>query len=152
MPGLSFAPRLPVQKFKTPWARKKKEVKSKAEAERDRKSNQPERQWKRDERLKRRAERREEEKQLRAERGEPPVVKAKSKRDAKSHHGAEQVDAIILKLLGKSIKSQKVTRKGKQSVVGKKKVDAQQETQWKPGMRPEGGERMEKLRRKQQRR
>ena len=152
MPGLSFAPRLPVQKFKTPWARKKKEVKSKSEAERDRKSSQPERQWKRDERLRRRAERREEEKQLRAERGEPPVVKAKSKRDAKSHHGAEQVDAIILKLLGKSIKSQKVTRKGKQSVVGKKKVDAQQETQWKPGMRLKGGERMEKLQRKQQRR
>ena len=152
MPGLSFAPRLPVQKFKTPWARKKKEVKSKSEAERDRKSSQPERQWKREERLKRRAERREEEKQLRAERGEPPVVKAKSKRDPRRHHGAEQIDAVILKLLGKSTKSKKVAGKSKPSELGKKKVATQQGAKWKPGMRVEGGDKMSRKQKKQQRR
>ena len=149
MPGLSFAPGLPFQKFKkTPWARKKKEVKSKSEAERDRKSNQAERK----ERLKRRALRREEERQLRAERGEPPVIRAKSKRNPRSHHGSEQVDDIILKLLGKSMKSKKVAGKGKQSVVGVKKVATQQEANWKPGMRIEGGEKILRKQRKQQRR
>ena len=153
MPGLSFAPSK-VQKFKnTPWARKKASVKSKAEAERVRKSNQLERQRKREERLKRRTERREEEKQLRAQRNEPPVTKAKSKRDPRRHHGSEQVDDIILRLLGKSRKSKKVTGKGKQSVVGRQvRVETQQETYWKPGMREEAGERMQKMKRKMQRR
>ena len=153
MPGLSFAPSK-VQKFKnTPWARKKASVKSKAEAERVRKSNQLERQRKREERLKRRTERREEEKQLRAQRNEPPVTKAKSKRDPRRHHGSEQVDDIILRLLGKSRKSKKVTGKGKQSVVGRQvRVETQQETYWKPGMREEAGEKMQKMKRKMQRR
>ena len=152
VPGLSFAPSS-LQKFKkTPWARKKKSVKSKSEAERDRKLSQAERQMKREERLTRRAERREEKRQLRAERGEPPVTKAKSKRDPRRHHGSEQVDDIILKMLGKSVKSKKVTGKAKQSVVGRQdKVEMQQETNWKPGMREVAGERMQKMKRKVQR-
>ena len=150
MPGLSLAPSK-VQKFKkTPWARKKMSVKSKAKAERDRKTSQPERQRKREQRLTRRAERREEKRQLRAESGEPPVAEAKSKRDPRSHHGAEQVDATILKVLGKSHKV-KVAVKGKQSVVGKRKADTQQETKWIPGMREVAGERMQRMQKRKQR-
>ena len=149
MPGLSLAPSK-VQKFKkTPWARKKMSVKSKAKAERDRKTSQPERQRKREQRLTRRAERREEKRQLRAESGEPPVAEAKSKRDPRSHHGAEQVDATILKVLGKSHKM-KVAGRGKPSELGKRKAGTKQETKWNPGMREVVGERMQRMQKRKQ--
>ena len=91
------------------------------------------------------AAKREEEMKRRAE----GVMKVKAKRDPKRHHGTEEVDSTILKLLGKSHKKQ-VARKGKQSVVRPKKVDAQQGAKWKPGMREVVGERMQQ--RLQQRR
>ena len=149
MPGLSFAP-TSLQKFKkTPWERKKKSVKSKSEAERDRKLSQPERQRQKEEKLKRRAERRETEKQFRAERGEPTVIRTKLRRDAKSHHGAEQVDATILKVLGKSHKM-KVAGRGKPSELGKRKAGTKQETKWNPGMREVVGERMQRMQKRKQ--
>ena len=120
---------------------KKTKVKSRAKAEKERKNKRPERQKERDEWLQRRAKRREEREKSRAESGEP--VKVKAKRDLRTHHGAEQVDAAILKLLGKSHRSKKAVGKGKQGVVNKKKVDTLQGTVgtgWKPGTREEAGE------------
>ena len=120
---------------------KKTKVKSRAKAEKERKNKRPERQKERDEWLQRRAKRREERQKSRAESGEP--VKVKAKRDLRTHHGAEQVDAAILKLLGKSHRSKKAVGKGKQGVVNKKKVDTLQGTVgtgWKPGTREEAGE------------
>ena len=147
-PGLSFASgtNIPSLKFKEVKARRMK-VKSRAKAEKERKDTrkerQKERQREREAKLKRRAKRREEDKKSRAERGEPVVAKTKAKRSSRSHHGAEQVDAVILKLLGKSHKSKGAAGKGKKGVVNKKKVDTIQGTvgmKWKPGMREEAGE------------
>ena len=127
MPGPS-----PV-KFKEVKAKRQK-IKSRAEAERVRKSKRAARKVRREAWLQRRADKREEEKQRRAEKGEPEVTKTRTKRDPKSHHGTESVDITILKLLGKSQKSKKVAGKGKASGVEKKKVETQK---WKPGMREE---------------
>ena len=120
-------------------------VKSRAKAEKERKNTreerQKERQRERKAKLQRRAKRREEREKSRAESGEP--VKVKAKRDLRTHHGAEQVDAAILKLLGKSYRSKKAVGKGKQGVVDKKKLDTMQGTVgtgWKPGTREEAGE------------
>ena len=141
IPGLGGRDLSPL-KFKRVKTTKRK-VKTKSEMERARKAGKLERKNKRKARLQRRADRREEEKQRRAESGEPQVTKTKSKRDPKSNHGTESVDATILKLLGKSHKFKKVAGKGKNGVVEKKKVQTQQETgeaKWRPGMRREAGE------------
>ena len=130
-------------KFKKMKAPRKQKVKSRSERERMRLDRQPERKKKREEWLNRRAKKREEEKLARAESGEPEVTKAKAKRNPKSNHGKEQIDAIILKLLGKSHKSEKVCVKGKKKKAEKKKGETQQgadQMKWKPGMKEEAGE------------
>ena len=129
-------------KFKMKAPRKQK-VKSRSERERMRLDRQPERKKKREEWLSRRAKKRKEEKLAREESGEPEVSKAKAKRNPKSNHGKEQIDAIILKLLGKSHKSEKVSVKGKKKEAEKKKGETQQgadQMKWKPGMKEEAGE------------
>ena len=99
-----------------------------------------ERKQKREERLLMRAQRREEEKQRKAEMGEPVEAKVKAKRhakrDAKTHHGTEQVDATIIKLLGRSHKSHKrMAPKSKD-----KKVEEVAGPKWRHGMREERNE------------
>ena len=123
---------LPSLKFKEVKAKKKK-VKSRAEAERERKDKRPERQKKREDWLQRRAKRREEEKKSRAERGEPEGKKAK-RSVRKSSHGTEEVDATILKVLGKSHKSKKEGSKVKDRMVEKEVVARQT---WRHGLREE---------------
>ena len=86
----------------------KRKVWSKSASERKRKAKLPERnkkredlsRKKREDLLKTRKERREEEKQRKKDAGEPLVTK-KNAKNLKSHHGAEQVDATILRLLGR---------------------------------------------------
>ena len=131
-PGLTFGPDLPPLKSKRMKAKGKK-VKSTAESERTRKSQRPERQRRKAERLQRRAVRREEEKQLRAENGEPPVTKAK-KCVRKSNHGTENVDATILKVLGRASKCRKVAPKSR---VEKVKTPEVAGPRWRHGMREE---------------
>ena len=129
LPGLSFGPNLPSPKFKEVKARRMK-VKSRAVAEKERKNKRPERQKEREKWLQRRAKRRAEEKKSRAERGEPEEKKAK-KGARKSNLGTEQIDATILKVLGRSRKTKKVASKPKAEkveVVGPK---------WRHGMREE---------------
>ena len=113
---------------------KKKKVKSRAAAEKERKNTRKERQRERrrerDARLQRRAKRREEEKKSRAERGEPDRKKVK-RSVRRSSHGTEEVDAIILKVLGRSRKTKKAAsmpKAGKVEMVGPK---------WRHGMREE---------------
>ena len=128
-PGLPFGPNLPSPKFKEVKAKRKK-VKSRAVAEKERKNKRPERQKEREAWLQRRAKRRAEEKKSRAERGEPEEKKAK-KGARKSNLGTEQIDATILKVLGRSRKTKKVASKPKAEkveVVGPK---------WRHGMREE---------------
>ena len=116
---------------------KKKKVKSRAAAEKERKNTrkerQRERQRERDARLQRRAKRREEEKKSRAERGEPDRKKVK-RSVRRSSHGTEEVDAIILKVLRRSHKSNKVATKAKDKMVAKEKVAG---STWRHGMREE---------------
>ena len=126
-----------------PLKLKKMKTRRKKEMERRRKPLKQERQRRREEKEQRRADRREEKKQQRAAKGEPEVSKPKAKRDPKSNHGTEQVDRIILKLLGKSHKSRKVAGKGPKKVVERKKVEAQEEKvgmKWRPGMKEEAAE------------
>ena len=122
----------------------KRIVWSKARSERQRKEKLPERKKKREDLsrkkkredlLKTRKQRREE-KQRKKEAGEPLVTKKKAKRDLKSHHGAEKVDATILKLLGKSHKSCKKVGplKSKKSDM---KVEEVAAPKWRNGMREE---------------
>ena len=92
----------------------------------------------REAKLKRRAKRREEDKKSRAEKGEPVVAKSKAKKDSRSHHGAEQVDAVILKLLGKSQKSRKVRPKSRGNKVESPELAT---PKWRHGMREEVHER-----------
>ena len=136
-PGLNlmFGPDplpLPLKLKRTKTPRKK--VKSRAKAEKTRVSKRPEKQKeesrRRAERLLRRANKREEEKKSMAERGEPEVLKPK-KSTRKSSHGTEEVDAIILKVLGRSQKTKKVASKSK---VEKVEVAG---TKWRHGMREE---------------
>ena len=95
-----------------------------------------ERKKKREEWLLMRAQRRVEEKQRKAEMGEPVVKKVKAKRDPKSHHGAEQVDATIIKLLGRSHKShKKMAPKSKDN-----NVEWVAGPKWRHGMREERNE------------
>ena len=140
--GLLFGPDLRRQdrpdlppKFKKTKGKMKRKVTSRSKGEsrskvqRDRKRE--ERKRKREDRQVMRAQRRKEETQRKAERGEPIVTKVKAKRDFKSNRGEEQVDATILKLLGKTQKSKKVgprRRVAKPEVVGPK---------WRHGMREE---------------
>ena len=118
-------------KFKKTKKKTKRKVTSRSKGEsrskvqRDRKRE--ERKKKREDRL----QRREEEKQRQAEIGEPVVTKVKAKRVFKSNHGAEQVDATILKLLGKTQKSKKV---GPRRRVAKPEVAV---PKWRHGMREE---------------
>ena len=128
-PGLSFGPNLPSPKFKEVKAKRRK-VKSRAVAEKERKNKRPERQKEREKWLQRRAKRRAEEKKSRAERGEPEEKKAK-KGARKSNHGTEQIDATILKVLGRSRKTKTVASKPKA-----KKVEMVAPN-WKHGMREE---------------
>ena len=131
-PGLNlmFGPNLPRAKKNKPKRKKTKSFNGKSRKAKERRT------FERQERRRKKTERqqrieakgeanRQEQKQRRSEGGETPVKKVKSKKDPKSHHGSEQVDAIILKLLGKSSKSKRVAGNGKQSVVGRKKVDTQ---------------------------
>ena len=124
---------------------KKRKVWSKSGSERKRKAELPSRKKKREDLsrkkkredlLKTRKQRREEEKQRKEEAGEPMVTKKKAKRDLKSHHGAEKVDATILKLLGKSHKSCKKVGplKSKKSDM---KVEEVAAPKWRNGMREE---------------
>ena len=116
---------------------KKKKVKSRAAAEKERKNTRKERQRERrrerDARLQRRAKRREEEKKSRAERGEPDRKKVK-RSVRRSSHGTEEVDATILKVLGRSHKSKKVGSKVKDRMVEKEVVARQT---WRHGLREE---------------
>ena len=143
--GLLFGPDLPAgkdrpdlpPKFKKTKRKMKRTVKSRSPGEsrskvqRARKGEDGKK--KREERLLIRAHRREEEKQRKADMGEPVVTKVKAKRDAKSHHGTEQVDATIIKLLGRSHKShKKVAVKSKE-----KKVEEVAGPIWRHGMREE---------------
>ena len=153
-----FGPDLPPVKKNKPNRRKTKSFNGKSRKAIERRTfERKERRRKKAERLQRIAEknnakreeekqRREEEKQRRADTGEPLVMKVKSKRDPKVHDGLEQVDSIILNVLGKSSKSKRVAGKGKQSVVRKEKVDTQQDAKWKPGMTEVAGERMQRRR------
>ena len=135
--GLTFGPDLPPPpKFKKTKGKRKMMVKSRSEGERDRKRARAERMRKREERLLMRAQRREEEKLRRAERGEPVVTKVKAKRAFTSHHGAEQVDATILKLLGRSQRSHK--KMAPKSKV--KKVEEVAAPTWRHGMREQRNE------------
>ena len=122
MPGLGLhvGPHFPERqtKFKEAKAKKKK-MKSRAKAEKERKKKRPERQKRKEDKGKRRAQKKEEERLKRAERGEPEVARAK-KSATNSHHGTEQIDSTILKLLRKSHKSKKVG-KGRQEAREAKK-------------------------------
>ena len=122
MPGLGphLGPHFPERqtKFKEAKAKRKK-MKSKAKAERERVDKRPERRKRRAEKIARRAQRKVEERQKRADRGEPEVARAK-KSTTNSHHGTEQVNSYILKLLRKSHKSKKVG-KGRQEAREAKK-------------------------------
>ena len=126
-------------KFKKTKKKTKRKVTSRSKGEsrskvqRDRK--RVERKKKREDRLLMRAKRREEEQQRNAVIGEPVVTKV-ANRDAKSHHGTEQVDATIVKLLGRSHKSQKrMAPKSKD-----KKVEEVAGPKWRHGMREERNE------------
>ena len=140
--GLLFGPDLRRQdrpdlppKFKKTKGKMKRKVTSRSKGEsrskvqRDRKRE--ERKRKREDRQVMRAQRRKEETQRKAERGEPIVTKVKAKRDFKSNRGEEQVDATILKLLGKTQKSKKV---GPRRRVAKPEVAV---PKWRHGMREE---------------
>ena len=122
-------------KFKKTKGKMKRKVTSRSKGEsrskvqRDRKRE--ERKRKREDRQVMRAQRRKEETQRKAERGEPIVTKVKAKRDFKSNRGEEQVDATILKLLGKTQKSKKV---GPRRRVAKPEVAV---PKWRHGMREE---------------
>ena len=131
-------PKVKVMKLKKMRTRRKK-VKSRSE----RKAIKQERQKRKEEKKQRRAARREEEKEHSEEEGGLKVAKFKAKRDPKSNHGTEQVDKIILKLLGKSHKSRRVAGKGQKKADEKQKVVTQEETvgsKCKPGMREEAVE------------
>ena len=154
--GLVFGPcRAPPPKFRRTktatrkawyWSEteKRRKVWSKAGSERKRKAKMPERKKKREELsrkkkredlLKTRTQRREEEKQRKEEAGESLVANKKAKRLLKSRHGAEQVDATILRLLGRSYKScKKVAPKSKNS---DRKVEEVAAAKWRHGMREE---------------
>ena len=156
-PGLMFGPSsAPPPKFKRTktvakrktwcWSQseQKRKVWSKAGSERQRKAKLPEkkreredmsRKKKREDLMKTRAQRREEERQRKEEAGESLVAKKKAKRLLKSRHGAEQVDATILRLLGRSYKScKKVAPKSKNS---DRKVQEVTAAKWRHGMREE---------------
>ena len=143
--GLLFGPDLPAgkdrpdlpPKFKKTKRKTKRKATSRSKGEarskvqRARKGE--ERKKKREEWLLMRAQRREEEKQRKADMGEPVVTKVKAKRDAKSHHGTEQVDTTIIKILGRSHKTHKklaVKSKGE-------KVEEVAGPKWRHGMREE---------------
>ena len=151
-PGLMFGPDLPPPKLKElkPWKKtmSKKAIERRIKKRQERRAEEAERliqqQMRRDAKI---AAKREEEMKRRAE----GVTKVKAKRGPMCNHGSEQVDAIILKVLGKSSKSQRGTGKGQQSVVRKKKVDIQQEAKWRPGMKV-AGERMQRMQKLRQRR
>ena len=132
-PGLNFGSDLQLPRFKV-VKKPRKKVTSRAKAEKTRKNQredrEAERQRRRKEKLSRRAARREEKKLSRAERGEPEVMKAK-KSTRKSSHGTEEVDAIILKVLGRSRKTKKVGPKLKAEKVGVAGP------KWRHGMREE---------------
>ena len=145
--GLLFGPDLrrsdrqdlPPKFKKTKKTKRKVTSRSKGESrskvQRDRKRE--ERKKKREDRLLMRAQRRKEEKQRQAEIGEPAVTKVKVKKDFKSNHGAEHVDATILKVLGRSHKTQKkMAPKSKD-----KKVKEVAASKWRPGMTEERHER-----------
>ena len=154
--GLVFGPcRAPTPRFKKrktasskAWywseSEQKRKVWSKAGSERQRKAELPERKKKRDDlsRKKKREDllktpeqRREEEKQRKEEARELVVRKKKAKRGLKSRLGAEQVDATILRLLGRSHKScKKVAPKSKKS---DRKVEEAAAAKWRHGMREE---------------
>ena len=118
----------------------KRKVWSKAGSERQRKAKLPEkkreredmsRKKKREDLMKTRAQRREEKQQRKVETSKHLVAK----RDTKSHHGGEQVDATILKVLGRSYKScKRVAPKIKKSDLQVEEVGA---PKWRPGMREE---------------
>ena len=113
---------------------KRKKKKSKEKAEKDRAARLLQRQEKlrrREEKLQRRAERREEEKKIRAEQGEPEVRKAE-RSTRKGNHCSEKVDAVILKVLGRSHK--KTAPKSKDKKVRKEEVTG---PKWRHGMREE---------------
>jgi len=151
-PGLVFGPcSAPPPRFKRTktatrkawyWSQKEKKRKvwSKSGSERKRKAEVPSRKKKREDlsRKKKRedllktpAQRREEEKQRKGETSKPLVAK----RDTKSHHGVEQVDATILKVLGRSYKScKRVAPKIKKSDLQVEELAA---PKWRPGMREE---------------
>ena len=135
VPGLadfSAGNDLPPVKFKRRKELRKK-VKTRAEAERMRKSKRLERQMRREARLQKRADQREEEKQRRADNGEPPVTKSK-KCARTNNYGTEEVDAIILKVLGRSQKSRKVESKSRVKRVEKPEMA---QPKWRHGMREE---------------
>ena len=123
--GLHFGPHFPERKSKFKEVKsKKKKMKSKAKAERERVDKRPERQKRKAEKVERRAQKKEEERLKRAERGEPEVARAK-KSATNSHHGTEQVDSTILKLLRKSHRSKKAVPQKKEEKVGRPEVASQ---------------------------
>ena len=161
-PGLVFGPcsaapprskRTKTEKRKA-WywsqSEQKRKVLSKAGSERQRKAKLPERKKKREDLsrkkkredlLKTRKERREEEKQRKKDAGEPLVTK-KNAKNLKSHHGAEQVDATILRLLGRSHKSckkvaPKIKKMAPKSKNSDRKVEEVAGPKWRHGMREE---------------
>ena len=129
----------------------KRIVWSKARSERQRKEKLPERKKKREDlsrkkkmedQSKSREQRREEEKKRKEDAGERLVTKKKAK-NLKSHHGAEQVDATILRLLGRSHKScKKVPPKTKKSDLQVEEFDT---PKWIPGMRKDRLERLARV-------
>ena len=161
--GLVFGPcRAPPPKFRRmktatrkPWywsqTEKKRKLWSKSGSERQRKAELPERKKKREDlsrkkkkedQSKSREQRREEEKKRKEDAGEPLVTKKKAK-NLKSHHGAEQVDATILRLLGRSHKScKKVAPKTKKSDLQVEEFDT---PKWIPGMRKDRLERLARV-------
>ena len=123
--GLHIGPHFPERqsKFKEAKAKRKK-MKSRAKAEKERKEKRPERQKRKADKVKRRAQKKEEERLKRAERGEPEVIKVK-KSATNSHHGTEQIDSTILKLLRKSHRSKKEVPHKKEKKVGRPEIASQ---------------------------
>ena len=117
------------EKKRKVWTKSASEKRRKAElSERKRKAELPERKKERDDMLRRRAQRRKERK---AEKEE------EAKKDMKRQHRAKQVDATILKLLRRTLKSKKVAPKSLDENV----KEVASTPKWRHGMREERHER-----------
>ena len=120
------------EKKRKVWTKSASEKRRKAElSERKRKAELPESKKERENMLWRRAQRRNEKKERKAEKEE------EAKKDMKRQHRAKQVDATILKLLRRTLKSKKVAPKSLDENV----KEVASTPKWRHGMREERHER-----------